>query len=235
MKFTHVTQIGCGGTGGLLAPQLARLSRYHPRIGKRIHLVDGDDFEEHNRDRQACGDTDIGTSKAAAVKRLCAMQGLDVSCEKRYVDAGWLVTRFSKGRTHLVVAAVDNDATRRLIINALRIGPDFLYISPANADDESGDAPIRGFVNWWGRIGGRTWGMDPTLLYPNLAQPTDYAPRAGSCTSHAPSSPQLLAANAMAAATTMAVLQNILDDRMPAERHGLFFDARPESFSHRLV
>jgi hypothetical protein len=235
MKFTHATLIGCGGTGGVLAPQLARLCLYHPGIKATLRLVDGDKFEESNLTRQACGPVDIGVSKADAIASLCTSQGLVTNPETAYVNEAWMHKRLSKGSLHLIVAAVDNDATRKVILDALRNGPNFLYVSPANADDEDGNSPIRGNVMWWARIDHHTYGIDPSTLYPNLIEPTDHLPVQGSCSEHAPSHPQLLAANSLAAALAMVTIQNFLDGRIEPQRHSIFFNGRPDGFRFHLA
>lgn len=132
----------------------------------------------------------------------------------------------NKSQCPLVVCSVDNDATRHDIINTLIIScrtKDFLFITPGNSD---GVEVVRGQTLWFGRVDGNNIGLNPASVYSNIENPEDSIPRKGSCALLAPSRPQLIAANVMASAITLAVIQNILDDTAVANHSGMFFDIR---------
>ena len=127
----------------------------------------------------------------------------------------------------LVVAAVDNDATRKMCIDVLDAADgDYLFVTPGNSDADDPEAAIKGNVLWCGRVDSTPIGIPPTILFPNIERPQDAIPRKGSCLDAAVSSPQLIPANSLAAAYTLAVVQNFLDDRMPFEASHMFFNGR---------
>ncbi|MCE2836878.1 MAG: hypothetical protein LW834_07935 [Cyanobium sp. 49614_E6] len=230
MRLSRTIILGAGGTGGLLIPSLARLLRYHPAAAsdQDITVVDGDVFEEHNRQRQHIGDAQVGLNKAAWIRDLCALQGLAVIPVDAFADRP-LLTRLvrSGGGPLLLVAAVDNDATRALCIEVLlAAGRDFFFVTPGNSSADDPAAAIKGQVLWFGQDGDRQYGINPALVFPNIEHPQDAVPRAGSCANQAPSAPQLLTANALAAAQTLAVIQNLLDDALPATSSSVFFNGR---------
>jgi len=233
MPFTRTIVIGAGGTGGWLIPQLARLLAYHPATAAWLTVADGDSFEDHNQTRQLCGPDQLGMNKAEAVQIACAQQGLQgVDAFTAYVNRPDILI-FMRRQVPLLVLAVDNDATRLAAIEACRLhSGDFFFISPGNSSAEDPDAAIKGQVLWFGRLGGTDYGLDPALVFPNIEHPQDAVPREGSCATHAPSAPQLLSANALAASLTLAVIQNLLDGSLDPSHSTVFFNGR--TFKHTI-
>lgn len=228
MNITHTHVIGAGGTGGHLIPLLARLLQYHPAAGGPLTVHDGDSFEAHNATRQPCGDAAVGLSKVEWLQTLCASQGLRVNTRASYLDADYFkaILRTATG-TLLVVASVDNDATRKMLLDNLEASDaDFFFVTPGNAGADDPAAAIKGNVLWYGRVGPHTYGINPALVFPNIERPQDTIPRDGGCMLEQASSPQLITANAMAATLTLAVVQNILDDQLPSAASSLFFNGR---------
>ena len=224
MQITQAAVIGCGGTGQQLIPSLMLMLKYHESGTENLLAYDGDQFEEHNAARQ------IGStgSKADSLNDLLRLQHLDPVCIDRYISKSALesIRRRSDGML-LVVAAVDNDATRKMCVEVLESNEgDYLFVTPGNSDADDPDAAIKGNVLWCGRIGSTPIGIPPTVLFPNIEKPQDAIPRKGSCIDNAVSSPQLIPANSLAAAYTLAVIQNFLDDRMPTEASHMFFNGR---------
>ena len=207
-------------------PSLIRLLRYHQYGCDVVQAFDGDEFEEHNAARQ------IATtgSKADQMNQLLKQQGLPAVCKDEYVTRSTmrrLRRDDSDASAHLVVASVDNDATRKMVIDILReTKGGFLFVTPGNSDAKDPERDIKGNVLWFGRVNGQDFGLSPDLLFPNIEKPDDTIPRKGGCIEHAPSTPQLITANAIAAAYTLSVVQNFLDDRMPADASHLFFCGR---------
>lgn len=230
MRISYTAVIGCGGTGQQLIPSLLRLLQYHDHGTTRVEAFDGDSFEDHNVVRQ------IGVTgkKTDRLNELLDMQGLDPVCIPKYVSKDQLrvLRRRHKDGVFLVIAAVDNDATRKMCIELLEeTEGDFLFISPGNSSADDPEAAIKGNVLWFGRIGYENIGIPPTVLFPNIESPKDTIPREGGCMEHAMSSPQLISANALAAAYTLTVVQNFLDDTMPYEASHMFFNGRTFSTS----
>jgi hypothetical protein len=227
MFITRTIVIGAGGTGGWLIPQLARLLAYHQDSSDSVIVVDGDAFEEHNQQRQLCGPGQLGMNKAAAMAELCQSQGLEsVQHREAFVNQG-SIANLMRDATALLVLAVDNDATRLAAIEACRQHRgDFFLITPGNSSATDPDAAIKGQVLWFGRSGDTSYGLDPALVFPNIEHPSDSIPHAGSCANQAPSAPQLLSANALAASLTLAVIQNLLDGSLDPTHSSVFFNGR---------
>lgn len=233
MRISRTLIVGAGGTGGQLIPPLVRLLNHHPAtamagVHHPVIVIDGDDFEDHNQQRQHIGPAQIGRNKADWTAEFCASQGLSIESCPQYLDAALLRQLLRKDASPvLLVAAVDNDATRKLCIDELlKTNRDFLFISPGNAGAEDPAMAVKGQVLWFGQQGDEAIGLNPALVFPNIEEPQDAAPRYGSCAADAPSSPQLIAANALAAAYTLAVLQNLLDGAMHTTVSSCFFNGR---------
>ena len=182
--------------------------QYHKDGTDTIAVYDGDEFEEHNGARQI----NTSGSKAERMNELLEQQLLPRVCRDRYMSASDLRAIRQRKSTaadgaHLVIAAVDNDATRKMCIEVLLETPgDFLFVTPGNSDASEENKDIKGNVLWFGRVGDEQVGINPALLFPNIENPTDGIPRKGSCVENAVSTPQLIAANALAAAYTLTVV-----------------------------
>lgn len=209
-----------------------RMLQYHPNGTTDVVVYDGDQFEEHNAERQI----NSSGSKADRLNVLLELQNLEPVCVDQYMNRS-LLSRLRRedltaGSIRLVVAAVDNDATRKMCVDVLtELDGDFLFVTPGNSDASDSETDIRGNVLWYGRIGGKDVGINPSLLFPNIERPQDGIPRKGNCTEGAISTPQLIAANSLAASYTLTVIQNFLDDRMPYEASHLFFNGRTLSLT----
>lgn len=234
-KFTDLTIVGAGGTGSILAPLAARYLTYRQSTPLTTFIIDGDDFDASNATRQPCnehGSTHLNKAKALAASM--SSQGLD----HVHPVADFLTTR--NADTYIcpdsvIILAVDNHATRNFSLRTFAdlmddTTGDMLWISPGNSTGlDAGE--IRGTVLWFGRLNGETVGMNPILAVPNIAQPSDMPPVMGSCSAHAPSEPQLLAANTMSAAWTLATLGLVLDSQLPRSYSSLDWSLTHHTFS----
>ena len=233
MKFIpdSVIVVGSGGIGGHLIPALSRLISYHSTFNDstpNVVIIDGDEFEEHNRTRQIVSPSDLGKNKAEAMSYFCKYQGLtNVEYISDYIDKKEFEKILMQYDSPLIISSVDNDATRKDMIDAINnvfsTNGDFFFISPGNSD---GTEEVRGQVIWYGRIDDQKYGIDPSILYGNLQNPMDVIPRSGTCSANAPSRPQLISANFMAAAGTLTVVQNLLDNFVQPKNSSFFFNLR---------
>lgn len=220
--------IGVGGTGGHLAAPLARLVSYHQNTqNTKIIFIDGDEFEEKNITRQLVGESQVGMNKARAMVDLCAYQGLmgNIDCKEDFISFSTMIPMLRRAKSPLIVCCVDNDATRLAVIQAIQstCEGDFFFISPGNSD---GTETVKGQTLYWGKIDGNNVGINPAEIYPNIENPQDNVPHKGSCALHAPSRPQLIAANFFAASITLAVIQNLLDGVLNPQSSSMFFNLR---------
>ena len=220
--------IGSGGSGGHLIPALSRLLAYHlPTQSSTLMVIDGDEYEEKNMTRQIVAPSQVGLNKARAMQDFCSYQGLtNVESKEDFISTSTFIPLLRNSNCPMIVACVDNDATRLALINAIESTckeKDFFFITPGNSD---GIEEVKGQALWWGRLNGTTIGMNPTLAYPNIENPQDSIPHKGSCALHAPSRPQLIAANFFAASMTLMVIQNLLDGQIVKEQSSMFFNLR---------
>lgn len=235
MMIGHAVLVGVGGTGSHLVEPLARLLAHHEsgpvKAGARaphLVLVDGDIFEPGNAARQLGAVPGVPKATALADRLAPVLPG--TVPVPQYVDGGSFRDLVLGGLPELrrapllVITAVDNMASRKAILEALHRAnlPDLLYLSPGND-------LAHGNVLAWARVDGRDvlpypLGTHPdgTPLHPELLAPGDRMP--GGCAEAAPSTPQLIIANAWAATLTLTAVQAWLDGEELYER--VEFNAR---------
>jgi len=107
----NVVLVGCGGTGGFIARDIARLAKQH---NFTLTLIDGDKVEMKNLVRQNFIEEDIGKFKAAVLaERYSQAFGANISCINKYLTLDMCQSKI--GRSNLIVSAVDNNATRKIL------------------------------------------------------------------------------------------------------------------------
>lgn len=210
-KIDRVYLIGAGGIGSVLISPLARALIYHKRGTTDITLVEADKIEAKNIERQMFNSDHIGLNKAEALltELHSTMPSLKYINEfvNKDITKDILLDDGGDKKLNVVITAVDNLATRHDVINALRecnenYALDFVFINCGNSYD-SAHASI------WAKVNNANYFSDPFRRYLEIAQPTDTIP--GHCTEEAPSSPQLIAANNLAANFVLTYIQNLLD------------------------
>ena len=108
---------------------------------------------------------------------------------------------------HVIVTAVDNSATRKMVYDAVKelheregVTPNVIVLDPGNGEG-------KGNLLTWASIEGQAPFEWPPDLYTNLANPTDRAP-GGSCSQEQEEgNTQTIAENMMAAAVTHLVAE----------------------------
>jgi PRTRC genetic system ThiF family protein len=122
----NVIMVGCGGTGGWLAPALARIAYTLKRNGKIIRLifVDPDTVEEVNIGRQNFCPAEIGRNKAKALaERYGTAWGIEIEAvpepwEKAELNG--LQNNIGQYRiASILVGCVDNAIARKQIARAV--------------------------------------------------------------------------------------------------------------------
>lgn len=121
LNLTHkisVTLIGCGGTGSLILPRLARLDYAlkmlnHP--GLHVMVLDNDIVEEFNVGRQNFTPGDVGSPKALCLtEKINLAFGLQWMAEKRKVEK-------TIPQSNIIITAVDNVELRRNVLKATKV------------------------------------------------------------------------------------------------------------------
>lgn len=110
LREKKVIVVGCGGLGGHIIEQLARLGIGH------ITAIDGDVFDETNLNRQLLSNVDnIGKSKALTAKEHIKKvnPGIDVNAVQIFLDEN-NVEELIKGHD-VICDALDNLSTRMLL------------------------------------------------------------------------------------------------------------------------
>ena len=196
MKINSCIVIGCGGTGGHLVPSLIKLLKYHPHGTTNITVIEGDIFEPHNITRQEGIPTKNKIIHYAQTGKVCTLTQAD----PQYLG---------KENIHdiianvippvLIIPAVDNHATRNLLLQKLHeLNTDYIWVSPGNEYET--------YMVSVGRSNAFSSVLD---RYEDIKNPIDGLPN--SCLAEQVSHPQLLAANMSAASATLSIVTNILD------------------------
>lgn len=107
----EIKVIGIGGIGCALLPFLARYLNYRGDRA-RVTLIDGDEFERANADRQAFG-TLGNKAKVKAAEMAREFQSLSFRAVPEYVTEANIAQYIQDGDT--IFLAVDNHKTRKLI------------------------------------------------------------------------------------------------------------------------
>jgi len=210
MQFDQLIIIGVGGTGTHLLEPLVRLLGYHKNQTKNVMIIDGDKYEEKNRIRQLFSKSYVGKNKAEASAERVAFEGFTVTPVQGYINKIDFcdvildsIPDVAK-KNLLVITSVDNHATRKDIITALddRNQQNFVLISPGNDFD-------MGQVIVYAKKDGKNLTCHPFENFPDLKEPKDRIP--GGCAEQAPSTPQLITANASAALGCLLIVSAMLE------------------------
>lgn len=109
-----IAVIGCGGTGSLVLPRLARLDYVLKELGLPglyVHAYDGDTVEQNNVGRQNFNKNDIGEFKAAnLIQKINMAYGLDWNATNEFIKE-----EFPKA--NIIITCVDNVELRSFIGN----------------------------------------------------------------------------------------------------------------------
>jgi PRTRC genetic system ThiF family protein len=119
---TRISLVGCGGTGGWLAPAVARLAYVLKEQGRdvKIAFYDPDHVEEKNIPRQNFCTAEIGRNKAITLAaRYGAAWGLEIAAIPHRFDPAKPAFH-SYSALHIICGCVDNAAGRKVIAETLK-------------------------------------------------------------------------------------------------------------------
>jgi hypothetical protein len=220
LEGRSVKVIGLGGIGSPVAQALVQFLGVSARAGMTLFLVDGDTYEEKNRERVVFhGGGNKAISKAQELGSICG-GALPIVPVPTFVTP-YNVHRLL-GEQDIVFLAVDNHATRRSVSNRCRKMRDVVLISGGNDGIEDGREGVFGNVMIYERIAGRDVTHPLTTFHPEIARPRDKRPDELGCLALARSAPQLLFTNLAVAAAMLGTFYVWLTDRVRYEE--LFFD-----------
>ncbi len=212
-----IVQLGAGGTGGHIAPQIYRLLYSLDRPARYI-ICDGDVVEEKNLLRQNFSPADRGENKARVLaERYSTVFGLEAEYVPSFIETldrlleliqpnAWELEERSHQQTMemvVLLGAVDNNKSRKLCHQAFYQSGNLVYI-------DSGNGEFSGQVVCGVRRNGRTVFRPVGGVWPELLKDTDKFPSELSCAEAAVSDPQSIAANITAATAVVNMVYNIL-------------------------
>jgi len=124
---SHIGVVGLGGLGGAVTEILARMG-----IG-RLTLIDGDEFEESNLNRQFLSRSDLlGFSKAQAAKQRVNLLNPSIACDAhaQYIDESNAIDLLTD--PDVIVDCLDNIKTRFIVERAAKqMGIPFVFAAVA--------------------------------------------------------------------------------------------------------
>lgn len=177
VKQVDVWLVGCGGTGGWLAPALVRIAQSCPSADVSLTFVDFDHVEAHNLLRQNFCEAEIGENKAERLaERYGLAWGVEIAAVLEPFRAS-MIEGVGDARKHtLIIGCVDNAAARLEMRRALKINPQGITWLDCGNFDTSGQVVIGNAADAKDLAGAFPFdGMcvrlpDALLLYPNLAK-----------------------------------------------------------------
>lgn len=202
--------IGVGGTGGWLATGLSMVLEASAP-GSMLMLVDGDNYEPKNADRQVFGEFGNKAEVKASEVMLRCKQTIVVP-DNRWVveeppqegDETRVAARELLAEGDVVFATVDNFAARKLIFDAARQFDDIDVFTGGNDD------ALEGCTYHYQRRDGRDTIDHPSEYMPELENPPDRNTGELSCEERAllDGGTQLVAANMMVASFLLGRLHH---------------------------
>jgi len=211
--------IGLGGVGGILLRYVVAFLRHR---GKPcvVYAVDGDSFEERNRDRQFF--TRLGPKAEVLAEELnCDYgDGVTILPVTRYLTPQGARSQILEG--DVVFCTPDNHATRRAV--AARCGRlrDVALFSGGNDGVEGDKTGTCGNLQIHLRVDGRNVTNPITTFHPEIAKPADRLPTQQGCGELAAAAPQLLFANLAVASGLLGAFYAWRQDRLDYEE--AYFD-----------
>jgi hypothetical protein len=211
--------IGVGGVGGIVLRNLVSFLRHHghPAV---VCVVDGDSFEERNRDRQFF--SRLGPKAEVLAEELSADYGDGVSIipVPRYLTPQRARSLIGEG--DVVFCTPDNHATRRAVSARCGRLQDVALFSGGNDGVEDGRTGACGNVQIHLRAHGRNVTNAITTFHPEIAKPADRLPTQRGCGELASSAPQLLFANLAVASSLLGAFYAWRQGRLEYEE--AYFD-----------
>lgn len=196
--------IGMGGIGCALLPFLARYLNYGDDRA-RITLIDGDEFERGNADRQAFG-TLGNKAKVKAAEMAREFQGLSFRAVPEYITEANIAPYILGGDT--IFLAVDNHKTRKLVSEYCEKLAAVTLISGGN-DFTDGNVQIHI------REDGQDRTAPITRFHPEIQSPRDRSPAEMSCEELMErGAPQLLFTNLAVASAMLNAFYGVCEAKL---------------------
>lgn len=181
----NITVIGLGGVGTILIERLCRFLNYSRDYDANLLLVDGDEYELKNYERQEFGQ--IGNkADVKATELMIKFPEVVVDSFEAYINETNVAEVVKEG--DVVFLCVDNHKTRNIVSNYSMQLKDVTVISGGN---ELTDGNVQVYV----RRGGVDLTPDLCAYHPEIANPEDKLPDEMSCEELSNAEPQLYFTN----------------------------------------
>jgi len=134
----NIVLIGAGGTGGNLAPMIARLVCNRPGI--QFTVVDGDFVEISNLERQPYLENDLAANKAQTLSgKINIAFGMNTRYYPRFIESiaqlkSLCKTEENESSITILIGAVDNYKARAIMEQYFSKAQNLIYIDSANED-----------------------------------------------------------------------------------------------------
>ncbi len=214
----RIRVIGLGGIGGTVATTVVRFVSALREVNAHIDLIDGDAFEERNRERMDF--PDFGNKAAVIAEDLLdryRRPGLVIRGVEHYLDAENVGKWIAEG--DIVLLCVDNHATRKLVSDRTAELADVILISGGNDGVEGGERGTYGNVQVYRRDGGVERNPPLDRFHPEIAEPADHVPGPSCIDLAGTDAPQITFTNLVAAAAMGSAFYRELLTDSPAERY----------------
>jgi len=241
-----IALVGVGGTGGYILQSLTRMFKAFDTEGC-LTLADGDVVEEHNLRRQNFIQADVGKKKVDVLaRRYGNVYDMDIRKIGNYLETmdavKQLFTMKSDFNSYpgvqvikVLIGAVDNNATRRLLHDHFMDSPSLIYIDAGNdgvlpiseeiSEEDERESGYSGQVVLGVRHNSRTILEPVGGVYSDvLGNATDFFP-SQACGRAVVNYPQRMQTNLMATTVVLGYLNTILSEGV-AVSHYTNFNAR---------
>ncbi|MDP2709489.1 MAG: ThiF family adenylyltransferase [bacterium] len=228
-KERRIVIVGLGGIGSWVVQALCPFLQFSQDIWTLV-LVDGDEYEEKNRARQAFDELGLKADvQAAWVAR--KYNRVRVQAIAQYLSADGEDDTYPVSSAirsgDIVFSCLDNHRTRKMVADHCATVRDVTLISGGN---EYTDGNVQIFV--------RRQGEDKTCrlekYHPELAQPVDKAPFEMSCEELAASSPQLIFANLTVACLMLNTFYALEQRKLDWQKSEVYFDIVANAATPRM-
>ena len=205
----RIVFVGLGGIGTAVCRPVTRFVASRRGLRARIVLVDGDSYEERNRERMEV--PELGNKAEVFCGLLSSAfgrAGLHIRPVDRFVrpdNVDELIVE-----RDIVLAAVDNHASRKLLSERCEKLRNVVLISGGNDGIEEGKEGTYGNVQVFRRRDGRQLNATLTRFHPEIFQPEDMIPEESCEDLAAGTAPQLIFTNFFAAAVMGCAFYRVL-------------------------
>ena len=221
--------VGLGGIGSWVVQALCPYLAFSGKSWTLV-LVDGDEYEERNRSRQAFDSLGFKAEiQASWVARKYPQ--ISVRSITQYLSADGAEDTYpvqeAISSDDIVFSCVDNHKTRKMVADHCAKLRDVVLISGGN---DYTDGNVQFFV----RVAGENKTCILEKYHEEIARPRDKAPYELSCEELASSSPQLIFANLMAATLMLNAFYAYEQKKLDWQKPEVYFDILANAATPRV-